>query len=232
MPAQLNDLLTTPNSATKSAKSALANLPATDAEAGRGELNNAASWDDFPNGRFGDYKSPAFGAQGLWGGVGITVSLKLFMLVNATVLTGCTVHQRSDAFAQWGHPKTIEDLTTVFLRHLHSEVATTPFSSEPLSSESQTILTHLEKLTQKGWWTICSQPAVDGAHSSDETVGWGPRGGYVFQKAFVEFFAEEADIERIEKKVRESGRGWVDYFAGNLQVRPRLYYSKRRRFKV
>ena len=37
-------------------------------EAGRGELNNAASWDDFPNGRFGDFKSPAFGDQTLWGG--------------------------------------------------------------------------------------------------------------------------------------------------------------------
>ncbi|KZP21165.1 methylenetetrahydrofolate reduct, partial [Athelia psychrophila] len=197
LPTQHNyDLLTTPNLATLSAKSGLANLPPTDSEAGRGELNNAASWDDFPNGRFGDYKSPAFGNQGLWGGVGIT---------------------RSDAFAQWGHPKTLDDLTSLFLRHLHSEIATTPFSSEPLSPESLTILAHLEKLTHKGWWTVCSQPAVDGARSSDEVVGWGPRGGYVYQKAFVEFFAEEADVEHIEKKVRESGKGWVDFFAGNLQ---------------
>ncbi|KAF7980152.1 hypothetical protein HWV62_39605 [Athelia sp. TMB] len=191
-----SDLLTTPNVATLSAKTGLANLPATETEAGRGELNNAASWDDFPNGRFGDYKSPAFGNQGLWGGTGIT---------------------RSDAIAQWGHPKTLNDLTSLFLRQLHSETATTPFSSEPLSPESLTILPHLEKLTHKGWWTVGSQPAVDGARSSDDIFGWGPRGGYVFQKAFVEFFAEEADVERIEKKVRESGKGWVDYFAGNIQ---------------
>jgi methylenetetrahydrofolate reductase (NADPH) len=95
---------------------------------------------------------------------------------------------------------------------------TTPFSSDPLYTESSSILPHLEKLTCKGWWTVGSQPPVDGASSSDEVVGWGPRGGYVFQKAFVEFFAEKEDIERIEKKVREEGNGLVDYFAGNIQV--------------
>jgi methylenetetrahydrofolate reductase (NADPH) len=40
----------------------------------------------------------------------------------------------------------------------------------------------------------------------------------VFQKAFVEFFAEKEDVEKIEKKVREEGKGLVDYFMGNVQV--------------
>jgi len=30
-------------------------------EAGKGELNHAPTWDEFPNGRFGDIKSPAYG---------------------------------------------------------------------------------------------------------------------------------------------------------------------------
>lgn len=107
----------------------------------------------------------------------------------------------------------------LFLRHLHSQIATTPFSSAPLSSESSSILSHLEKLTRKGWWTVGSQPTVDGVSSSNEIVGWGPRGGYVFQKAFVEFFAGKEDVERIAKKVQEEGKGLVDYFAGNIQVR-------------
>jgi methylenetetrahydrofolate reductase (NADPH) len=97
-------------------------------------------------------------------------------------------------------------------------VSSTPFSSLPLSSESLTILPHLEELTKRGWWTVCSQPAVDGALSTDEVFGWGPRGGYVFQKGFVEFFVEEQVLERIEKKVAAEGRGWVHYFSGNLQV--------------
>jgi methylenetetrahydrofolate reductase (NADPH) len=81
------------------------------------------------------------------------------------------------------------------------------------------IIHHLERLTKKGWWTVGSQPAIDGANSSDEVVGWGPKGGYVYQKSFVEFFVETADAERIEKQVEEKGNGWVNYFAGNLQVR-------------
>ena len=80
------------------------------------------------------------------------------------------------------------------------------------------IFPHLERLTQKGWWTVGSQPAVNGAPSTDEVVGWGPKGGYVYQKCFVEFFAEEEDVTKIEKKVAEEGMGWVDYFAANLEV--------------
>lgn len=94
----------------------------------------------------------------------------------------------------------------------------TPFSDGPLSEESQVILSQLEKLTKRGWWTVGSQPAADGAKSTDQIFGWGPRGGYVYQKAFVEFFAPEADVERIISKVGSEGKGWVDYFAVNLEV--------------
>lgn len=48
-------------------------------------------------------------------------------------------------------------------------------------------------------------------------VGWGPRGGYVFQKAFVEFFADEKDVATIEENIKTRGGGWVDYFAANLK---------------
>jgi methylenetetrahydrofolate reductase (NADPH) len=61
-------LLITPTKATATATTTLSNISTTEGEAGRGELNNAATWDDFPNGRFGDFKSPAFGDQGPWGG--------------------------------------------------------------------------------------------------------------------------------------------------------------------
>lgn len=127
--------------------------------------------------------------------------------------------QRKQALAQWGHPKTVEDLTDIFLRHLHAKLATTPFSPTPLSPESLMIFPHLERLTRRGWWTVGSQPAINGARSDDDVVGWGPRNGYVYQKCFVEFFAERADVERLVRRVEEEGGGWVDYFMGNLQVR-------------
>jgi hypothetical protein len=58
---------------------------------------------------------------------------------------------------------------------------------------------------------------VDGAASTDPIVGWGPHGGYVFQKGFVEFFAEEDVVKRIERRV-EASQGWVDFFAANAEV--------------
>lgn len=190
----MRKLTVTPSTATTTATLGLANLPPTDTEAGRGELNNAATWDEFPNGRFGDFKSPAFGNQDPWG--------------NSTIL-------RSEQLAQWGHPRSLNDLTQLFLDYLHSKISTTPFSSTPLSPESMMILTHLEKLTNRGWWTVGSQPAVNGASSTDEVVGWGPRSGYVFQKGFVEFFCEKEDVEAIALRVEQRGKEWVNFFAGN-----------------
>ena len=119
---------------------------------------------------------------------------------------------------KWGRPTTLDQLTSVFLRHLHSEIPDTPFSDAPLSEESQIILPQLERLTRRGWWTVGSQPAADGVKSTDPVFGWGPPGGYLYQKAFVEFFAPEVDVDRIISKAESEGKGWVDYFAINLEV--------------
>lgn len=88
------------------------------------------------------------------------------------------------------------------------------------------ILTHLQKLTKRGWWTVGSQPAVNGASSTDKVVGWGPSSGYVFQKGFVEFFCEKEDVEAIAKRAEERGKGWVSWFAGNNNVRYYSVYNK------
>lgn len=112
----------------------------------------------------------------------------------------------------------MEDLTRLFLDYLDSSISTTPFSASPLSEESGTILEYLQKLTSKGLWTVCSQPAIDNASSTDDVFGWGPRGGYVFQKGFVEFFAEESIVHQIEKKIENKGKGWIHFFAANSRV--------------
>ncbi|PPQ75369.1 hypothetical protein CVT24_013152 [Panaeolus cyanescens] len=190
------DLVVSASAAVNEATMNLSTSIITENEVGRGELNNAASWDDFPNGRFGDFKSPAFGNQDMWGGSGIS---------------------RSEALTQWGHPNTVDDLTQIFLDHLHSKISTTPFSPTPLSAETLTILPHLERLTKGGWWTVGSQPAVDGVSSTDEVFGWGPRAGYIFQKGFVEFFCEERDVEKVINRIDDKGKGWVHYFAGNVK---------------
>ncbi|KAJ7086012.1 methylenetetrahydrofolate reductase-domain-containing protein [Mycena belliarum] len=189
-----NELTVTPSSAASSAKHGLANIPVVEGAAFRGEPTNAATWDDFPNGRFGDFKSPAFGSSGPWGGPAIG---------------------RTEVMSQCGHPRRLDDLTRIFLDYLHSKILITPFSPAPLSPESLMILPHLERLTQRGWWTVGSQPAVDGKSSSDAVVGWGPRAGYVFQKGFVEFFCAADEVDVIERRTLERGNGWVHWFAGN-----------------
>ncbi|KAL5529588.1 hypothetical protein ACEPAG_5573 [Sanghuangporus baumii] len=169
-------------------------------EPGKGEVVSASTWDEFPNGRFGDFKSPAFGLQSdPWNS-------------GAPNILGVS---RAEALAQWGSPKDTSDLTDLFLAHLHSKVTSTPFSPYPLSPESQLILPYLERLTRRGWWTLFSQPAIDGVKSDDEIHGWGPPDGYVFQKGFVEFFAEQEDVDRLEDKILNRGSGWVDFFAAN-----------------
>ncbi|RDX56378.1 MTHFR-domain-containing protein [Lentinus brumalis] len=197
--ATLPERTMTPHAAADRATKELTSVPAPESDAGKGEINNAADWDDFPNGRFGDFKSPAYGETDRWGSSAF----------QSKATTAPVSH--------WGNPKTVDDLTSLFLRYLHSKVTTTPFSSTPLSPESLMIFPHLERLTSKGWWTVGSQPPINGAPSTDEVVGWGPRGGYVYQKCFVEFFVEQKDVERIVKKVEEEGAGWISYFAGNAK---------------
>lgn len=78
---------------------------------------------------------------------------------------------------------------------------------------------------EQHWWTVGSEPAVDGAPSSHEVHGFGPKAGYVYQKAFVEFFLPEEDFLIFEKRAREEERlrkergegeeGLIQYFAGN-----------------
>lgn len=80
----------------------------------------------------------------------------------------------------------------------------------------------------KSWWTVGSQPAVDGCNSSDPTYGFGPPDGYVFQKAFVEFFVSEQDLKELREKVEEEGEGKISWLAGNKKVSSR---GKRRLFE-
>jgi methylenetetrahydrofolate reductase (NADPH) len=62
-----------PHTAAGVASSQLSTVAARDTESGKGELNHAATWDDFPNGRFGDFKSPAYGDPNPWGTSNIAV---------------------------------------------------------------------------------------------------------------------------------------------------------------
>lgn len=54
--------------------------------------------------------------------------------------------------------------------------------------------------------------------------GFGPRGGYVFQKAFVEFFVTEEVVNALAAKA-DSSNGIITFYAGNRKVRHFLYLA-------
>ncbi|OJD13365.1 methylenetetrahydrofolate reductase [Emergomyces pasteurianus Ep9510] len=171
---------------------------------GVGALGREATWDDFPNGRWGDARSPAFGEIDGYG-----PSLK----VNATV-----------ARRLWGYPVTKEDINNIFQRHVSGELHIVPWSeggaqdTGGLNAETATIRDELLQLINgRGWWTLASQPAVNGLRNDHPIFGWGPRGeGFVFQKAFVEFFCPAHDFKTILKPLFEShGPDELAWFATN-----------------
>ncbi|KAK2603704.1 methylenetetrahydrofolate reductase 1 [Conoideocrella luteorostrata] len=165
---------------------------------GEGVLGREATWDDFPNGRFGDSRSPAYGEID---GYGVSLHMSV-----------------TQAVTLWGHPKTHVDISNIFVKHIKGEVSAIPWSEEGLSAESSTIQSRLTNMNTKGWLTVASQPAVNGIPSSDRTFGWGPANGFVFQKAFAEFFLPSADWNVLADKLK--GSEYCDsvcYYAANAK---------------
>jgi methylenetetrahydrofolate reductase (NADPH) len=134
--------------------------------------------------------------------------------------------QPQEALSHWGYPTSPSDISTLFTSYLQSQTPSIPWCPTPLDTESHAILPLLLKLNSPdlGWWTVGSQPPVDGARSEDEVYGFGPRGGYVFQKGFVEFFVKESVVEELEKRAEKEG-GLVTFYAGNRKVRFVLFRS-------
>lgn len=167
---------------------------------GKGALGKDATWDDFPNGRFGDSNSPAYGEID---GYGPNLKLRSSEQVNLT----------------WGSPESYADITKVFMDYLAGKISVLPWVDSEISSETALIQEELFDLNQKGWFTLASQPAVNGCSSSDKILGWGPPNGRLFQKAFVEFFIPKETWEnrlypRLKKAFDERD---LTYFCGDSQ---------------
>merc|ERR1719242_524883 len=135
-------------------------------------------WDEFPNGRWGNSASPAFGEL---------KDYYLFYLASQT----SNEEQRS----MWGNQLDCEqDVWDVFTRYLTKEpnangvtVTKLIFNEESLDPETELIADTLAQINKVGFLTVNSQPSVNCAPSNDPKVGWGPSGGYVFQKPIWNF---------------------------------------------
>lgn len=165
--------------------------------AGHGSLGKDATWDDFPNGRFGDSRSPAYGEIDGYG-----PSLKV---------------SPTRAYELWGYPKTQKDISKIFVKYLTKTIDCLPWSELSLNAETALIQEELIELNEKNFFTIASQPAVNCCKSQDKIIGWGPPNGYLYQKAFVEMFVSKATWEKeLLPKLQKEG-SLVSYYTGDFQ---------------
>ncbi|KAI8991442.1 methylenetetrahydrofolate reductase-domain-containing protein [Mycotypha africana] len=156
-------------------------------------IQRTESWDEFPNGRWGDSRSPAFGEFDRWG-----VSIKY------------PIEKR---LALWGEPTSVDEIALLFARYCKGKLEGLPWSAQKLDPETDIIKQRLAAINLLGYLTINSQPAVNGAKSSDPIYGWGPKNGYVFQKAYLEFFVPHDKLDDLTKKIEKDPE--VTYFAVN-----------------
>lgn len=140
-------------------------------------------WDEFPNGRWGDSRSPAYGELERYG-----VVLR---------------HSAARTRQLWGEPTTHRALADLFIKYLEGNVSSLPWSDSPISSEVDGIKDQLVDLNNRGILTINSQPSVNGVSSTHPVHGWGPAHGYVYQKAYLELLVPKTVAEQIIDKISQ-----------------------------
>lgn len=128
-------------------------------------LQRTMSWDEFPNGRWGDGRSPAFG------------DLSDYHLCSLTTAKAAT------RTSMWGEaPSSYDDVAAVFCKYIRGEIPKLPWCETQLNLETVSLVDFLVRMNSALFLSINSQPRINGAPSTDAAVGWGAVGGYVFQK--------------------------------------------------
>lgn len=165
-------------------------------------LTRTSDWDEFPSGRWGNAKSPAYG----------TLSDYQFMRKHSGSQKGL-----EKARAAWGSAlSSVDDVIKVFVKYCSGEVDVLPWSeSLGVMTETHQIQKQLLQLNRKGYLTINSQPRINGAPSSDPHVGWGGPQGYVYQKAYVEFFCSPDSFRALQARLQTAPS--LTYLAVNAQ---------------
>lgn len=122
----------------------------------------------------------------------------------------------------WGSAlNSVDDVINVFMNYLKFQNPTKrlPWTNENLGEETTVIKKQLIKLNSLGLCTINSQPRVNGALSADPIFGWGPPGGFVFQKAYIEFFCAPEIWDRLHNRLSHADPQTLSFMAVNRKVK-------------
>ncbi|KAL0551444.1 hypothetical protein IC582_010532 [Cucumis melo] len=150
----------------------------------RSYISRTIGWDQYPHGRWSDSRNPSYGA----------LTDYQFMRPRA---------RDKKLLEEWALPlKSIEDVYEKFMKYCLGKLRSSPWSELGLQAETRMISEQLGKINMKGFLSINSQPAVNGERSDSPSVGWGGPGGYVYQKAYIEFFCSREKLDAIVDKCR------------------------------
>lgn len=159
----------------------------------RSYIERTQDWDEFPNGRWGDSRSPAFGELDAYG-----IGLKGTNESNIKL---------------WGQPKTFADISQLFVRYMKGDLEALPWSEDPISGEANVLKDDLVHLNERGLLTINSQPPVNGVKSSHPVYGWGPKNGFVYQKAYLEVLVSPEVISELINRIERDE--YLTFYAVN-----------------
>ncbi|CAH2063467.1 unnamed protein product [Thlaspi arvense] len=146
-------------------------------------ISRTKGWNDFPQGRWGDTRSASYS----------TLSDYQFMRPKA---------RDKKLQQEWVVPlKSIEDVQEKFKELCLGSLKSSPWSElDGLQPETKIINEQLGKINSNGFLTINSQPSVNAAKSDSPAIGWGGPGGYVYQKAYLEFFCSKDKLDTLVEK--------------------------------
>ena len=142
-------------------------------------LERTSDWDKFPNGRWGDKSDSQYGD------------------ISDYHLFGTSTLSDKKKLNMWEEPESIEDVRTIFVKFIKGEISHIPWC-DYLADESSDISNQLINLNLNGYLTINSQPSLNGISSSDSKYGWGGDNGYIYQKAYLEFFCSKKEFSELE----------------------------------
>lgn len=148
-------------------------------------ISRTIGWDQYPSGRWGDSRNASYG--------GLTDYQ--FMRPRS---------RDKKLHEEWVVPlKNVTDIYEKFMKFCLGKLRSSPWSElDGLQAETKIINEQLGNINLKGFLTINSQPAVNGAKSDSPTVGWGGPGGYVYQKAYLEFFCSPQKLNALVEKCK------------------------------
>jgi len=151
-------------------------------------IKRTEDWDRFACNRWGDVRSPAYG----------TLSDYHFMHPHAT-----SEKKKKKALEALGQSiNNLDDVIRAFVKYTKGEISVFPWSEmDKMQKESEHISEDLVKLNSSGYLTINSQPKINGAPSTDPRVGWGGSDGFVYQKAYIEFFVSPEKWNALLSKI-------------------------------